>query len=362
MFQLHPFLVQPTFRNRVWGGKKLGPWVSRVTITSDHFAMKRTAGRVGEAWLLSDLPATVLDGRSPVITREVGVDSLHDLMANPPTRRALMGRATPAGTEGSPLFPLLLKLLDAGQNLSLQVHPDPTFAMRNPSALVKNEMWLVLEADPGAVIYRGIHPTVTREECKRHIEQNTLLSVMVTEPAHAGDCFWLPAGICHALGEGLLVAEVQTPSDTTFRVWDWGRSDPARSLDIESAMECMLLGDEQNLATLDRPHTPNVVRTDAIAIEGLVRSEWFDVERWIIHPGTSLQHSGIGVPVIWTILEGEFEMGPSATRLLRGATLVLPAHHSGLEGRTGPSGAEILVTTLEDPAKSNRQFGGLRLA
>ncbi len=362
MFELQPFLVQPIFRTRVWGGTKLGPWVSRDAAASDQFVKKRTAGKVGEAWLLADLPATVLDGRTSVFNPNAGVKSLHDLMCNPPIRRALLGRAAPAGTDASPMFPLLLKVLDAGENLSLQVHPDPKYSTRNPTALIKNEMWFVLQADEGASIYRGIDPAISKQECRERIESNSLLEVMVKTPVRAGDCFWLPAGICHALGAGLLVAEVQTPSDTTFRVWDWGRNDSARPLDIESALECMLLGDEQNLDGLDRPRIRNTVRTESISIEGLVRSEWFDVERWVVAADTPLQHDAIGVPVVWTILAGELSSGQFAKPLTRSATLVLPAHHTGLDGQAGPDGVEILVTTLDDPAKRRVDFGGLRLA
>lgn len=366
MIVLDPFLIHPIFRNRVWGGNRLGPWIAPTSTSSDKYQHCRARSAVGEAWLIADLPATILDGRTSIASGDNAGQTLHDVLQNPVQRRALMGRASSQGAsqgEGDAAgFPLLVKILDAGQNLSVQVHPDLEYSTRHPHSHLKSEMWLVLDADPDAVIYRGIHPEITRAQCERHIQQGTLLEIMITQPARPGDCFWLPSGICHALGAGVLVAEVQTPSDTTFRIWDWGRNDSARPLDLAAAMECLLLGTDQNLANLDRSRTPNLVRTDAIEIEGLVRTKWFDVERWTVRPATPLQHDGSGVPVVWTILEGEFTADSLPHVLRRGSTLVLPANHSGLEGRTGANGAEILVTTLPDPLKMSREFGGVHIA
>jgi len=358
---LDPFLIQPIFRNRVWGGDRLGPWLAPTSESNNKYQHSRARGSVGEAWLLADLPSSILDGRTLISSGDDAGQTLHDLLQNPVKRRALMGRAISQNETNEAGFPLLVKILDAAQNLSVQVHPDLEYSVRHPHSHMKSEMWFVLDADPGALIYRGIHPQITRAQCERHIHNDTLLEILITHPARRGDCFWLPSGICHALGAGVLVAEVQTPSDTTFRMWDWGRNDPARPLDISAAMECLLLGAEQDLANLDRPRSRNLVRTDSIEIEGLVRTDWFDVERWSVQPKTPLHHDGIGVPVIWTLLSGEFSCESSPHPLSRGATLVLPADHSGLEGRTGAEGAEILVMTLPDPLKMSREFGGVRI-
>ena len=360
MIVLDPFLVQPIFRNRVWGGNRLGPWLAPTSTSSDPYQSCRARSAVGEAWLVADLPATILDGRTAIASGDSAGLTIHDLMQNPVQRRALMGRALSQFDSENAGFPLLLKILDAGQNLSVQVHPDLSYSKQHPHAHMKSEMWFVLDANPGALIYRGIRPDITRAQCERHIQQDTLLEIMITHPARRGDCFWLPSGICHALGAGVLVAEVQTPSDTTFRMWDWGRNDPARPLDLAAAMECLLLGEDQNLANLDRARTPNIVHSDSIEIEGLVRTEWFDVEKWSVQPHTPLQHDGIGVPVIWTLLDGEFHADQFPQPLRRGTTLILPANHSGLLGQSGVQGAEILVTTLPDPLKSSTELGGVR--
>lgn len=362
MIALDPFLIQPIFRNRVWGGERLGPWLAPNSQSLDRFVQCRTRGSVGEAWLIADLPATILDGKTSIASGSHAGQTLHQLLCDPVLRRTLMGRALEHNKQNHAEFPLLVKILDAGQNLSVQVHPDARYSAHNPHSHMKSEMWLVLDADADAVIYRGIRPDITRAQCERHIQEDTLLEIMITQPARRGDCFWLPSGICHALGAGVLVAEVQTPSDTTFRMWDWGRNDPARPLDLKAAMECLLLGDDQDLANLDRARTPNLMRTQSIEIERLVRTDWFDVERWIARAGSALRHDGIGVPVVWTILDGSFCPANDAAPMPRGSTLILPAEHGGIDGVAGPDGVEILVTTLPDPAKLAHEFGGTRIA
>ncbi len=136
-------------------------------------------------------------------------------------------------------FPLLVKYLDARENLSVQVHPSPAYAAshQREGARLKTESWFVLEALPGALIYKGLRPGFTREALARSIDRGSVVEDMIAHPARPGDFHHLPSGTLHALGAGVLVAEVQTPSDTTFRVHDWGRS--GRPLHIEQALECV---------------------------------------------------------------------------------------------------------------------------
>ncbi|MSR45274.1 MAG: hypothetical protein EXS15_07990 [Phycisphaerales bacterium] len=362
MVALPPFLVHPIFRNRVWGGNRLGPWLAPTTTASDAYQRARTRGSVGEAWLVADLPPTTLEGKTRVASGGGSDETLADLLNNPLTRRALMGRALPRTVEGQLGFPLLLKVLDAAQNLSVQVHPSAQFSKSNPLMQEKSELWFVLDADEDALIYRGIRADISREQFAEHVQSNTLLDIMLSQPARRGDCIWLPSGVCHALGAGVLVAEVQTPSDTTFRIWDWGRQDPARPLRLDEAMECLLLGDDQRLDEFDMALPRPNVHGASISIEGLVKTKWFDVERWVVQPNTRLSHDGVGVPVVWTILEGALSAAPFSRPICRGSTIVLPAEHSGLDGSSGGDGVVILVTTLPDPLKNTVDFGGSRIA
>ena len=223
-------------------------------------------------------------------------------------------------------------------------------------------MWLVLDASENAVIYRGIRPDITPAQFLEHVERDTLLDIMIAQHVKRGECYWLPSGVCHALGSGVLVAEVQTPSDTTFRIWDWGRNDPARPLHLEMAMECLLLGEAQKLDELSNSGGAHVIHGESVAIESLVRTEFFDVERWVVKPNTPLTHDGIGVPVTWTILDGTLNAEPFDGTLQRGATIVLPADHTGLCGTCGRDGVELLVTTLPGHLEKHAEFGAIHLA
>ncbi len=367
MAALAPLLLSPIFRNRVWGGDRIGQWLAPSRVGDAAYEEARARGAVGEAWLLADLPATIFDGRTAIASPTGSATTLHDLLANPVTRRALLGRSCPTrkrdhAPQAEAGFGLLVKVLDAAQNLSVQVHPTADYSRRNPHAHMKSEMWYVLDAAADALIYRGIQPDITPAQFRMHVERDTLLEIMIAEPVKRGDCFWLPSGVCHALGAGVLVAEVQTPSDTTFRIWDWGRNDPARPLHIDMAMDCLLLGDAQNLAALTRTRDPFIIHGESVAIESLVRTEYFDVERWVVRPNANVQHDGIGVPVTWTVLDGELVTDSFEHPLRRGSTIVLPAEHTGLSARATNAGVELLVTTLPDHLQNTSEFGGIQTA
>jgi mannose-6-phosphate isomerase len=145
------------------------------------------------------------------------------------------------GDEGfTGMFPLLIKLLDCQDVLSVQVHPDPQTCRRLGEGAPKTECWYIISADPGAVIYKGLKKGVTREQFTEAIEQGTVADLLKKVEVQEGDCHFLPAGTAHAIGPGLLIAEIQTPSDTTYRVFDWNRIDDTgkkRQLHITQALE-----------------------------------------------------------------------------------------------------------------------------
>jgi mannose-6-phosphate isomerase len=153
----------------------------------------------------------------------------------------LLGSASPAREGG---FPLLVKFLDAREHLSVQVHPSPAYAAAHAGAHLKTECWYVLDAEPESVIFKGVRPGVGREEFERALRAGDgqgVVELLASVPAVVGDCHNLPSGTVHALGAGVLVAEVQTPSDTTFRVYDWAREygRAGREVHIEEALECI---------------------------------------------------------------------------------------------------------------------------
>jgi mannose-6-phosphate isomerase len=226
----YPLLFEPVLLPKVWGGDRLAKFGKAVS----------PGDRIGESWELADLAATSASGaggagvRSVIANGPLKGRTLHDAMDLWGER--LLGDAKPI--DGG--FPLLVKLLDARENLSVQVHPSAAYAAAHAGAKLKTECWYILEAQPGSVIYKGVKPGVTRETFAQHIADATVLNDLVSVPAVVGECHNLPSGTVHALGAGVVVAEVQTPSDTTFRVFDWGRK--GRALHISECLECMDLG------------------------------------------------------------------------------------------------------------------------
>ena len=215
---IYPYRFQPIYIEKIWGGRSL----ERV------FGRTLPAGKkIGESWELADLPeGTSLVSNGPLagtplteLTKQLGGD--------------LLGRAAPM-PDGR--FPLLLKLLDANDILSLQVHPDAeAVAEIGPQAALKTECWYTLDSRDG-YIYKGVEAGTTPEQFRSAIENDTVGDLVRRVDLSAGDFHYLPAGTVHALGPGLVVAEVQTPSDTTYRVTDWGRG---REIHVERSMQCI---------------------------------------------------------------------------------------------------------------------------
>ena len=234
--RIYPLKFEPIYKEKVWGGRAIETLGRRLP--------GGRRARIGESWELADLGATAASGgggeaaRSAVANGPLAGTTLHELLE----RRGpeLLGGAS-ANAAGE--FPLLVKFLDAQENLSVQVHPSPAYAAEHPDAHVKHEAWYVVSAAEGAAIYKGLRPGTRPEALRAALEANDAEAVeamLERVPVRAGDCHYLPSGTCHALGAGVLVAEAQTPSDTTFRVFDWGRT--GRELHIDEAMASMRFG------------------------------------------------------------------------------------------------------------------------
>jgi len=234
----------------------------------------------------------------------------------------LLGRLTltPAGD-----FPLLVKFLDSRQNLSVQVHPSEPYAAEHPEAHLKSEAWYIVEAEPGSVIYKGIHEGVTPAQFRAAIEANTREAVeplMIAVPARVGDCHYLPSGTCHALGKGILVAEVQTPSDTTFRVFDWGRQ--GRELHIGQAMQCIHFGPPDVAQYEKRTHVAGIFT----AVSCLVSCEFFRIEKVRMSEAYQ-QEIPYDQPTVWIVLKGKGRIelkNADPVPFTRGETLLLAAN------------------------------------
>jgi len=324
----YPLKFTPIYKQKVWGGRKLTS-LSR-TLPGD------ASTPIGESWELSDLAQTALSGG--------GGASEHSVIATGPLAGKTLNEA--CNLLGTALlgdlqltdtgeFPLLLKFLDSEQNLSIQVHPSEAYALAHPDAFLKSEAWYIIDALPGAVIYKGMREDVTPEQLQNALEQgspdtpgtpdspDSVIPLLNKVPVKKGDCHYLPSGTCHALGAGILAAEVQTPSDTTFRVFDWGRTD--RELHIDQAMQCIHFGPAppEIKQCETRSHIAGIFTT----VSCLVMCEHFRIEKVRMAAGYQ-QEIPYDQPAIWMVLEGaaqikspHFETVPVAP----GQTILIPA-------------------------------------
>ncbi len=282
----------PIAKARSWGAARLRNY-GKPTISGQP---------VGETWEVADLPESIADGQSRVVGGPYAGRTMRELRET--HREDLLGIATPA-PDGA--FPLLVKFLDAADNLSLQVHPDAAYVRLHPEAHLKTEAWIVVEATPGARVYRGIRESITAEEFYAALASGRVLEHIESFEVSRGDCVYLPSGTCHALGGGILAAEVQTPSDTTFRVWDWNRNDPSRTLDLDAARACMKFGASQRDGTKGFVRFAEAPTIDAagLSTRRLCRSAFFTIE-WIdAHHASSIPLAPTGIPEVWMTLAGE---------------------------------------------------------
>lgn len=300
---VYPYKLEPLYKDKIWGGRSL----------ERMFGRSLPAGNTGEAWELADLE----EGECRIANGRRKGQSLRQVVAE--EGAALLG-ATPLLPNGR--FPLLLKLLDAQETLSLQVHPDERAAREIPGAALKTECWYVLESR-GGFIYKGVKPGVTAEAFRAALERDDVVDLLARYDVRPGDFHWLPAGTVHALGAGVVIAEVQTPSDTTYRVSDWGRG---REIHVERAMQCIHFRPADDAAP-------------GAGGDALVKSPYFSVFRRTAKPGTrGLPEGGC---VAWMVLEGEgvirsntpdgrLEYRPGDTLLLPAAAreITLTAHRA----------------------------------
>jgi mannose-6-phosphate isomerase len=306
-----PLPFEPFLRSMPWGGERLARWLGRPAPAGTP---------IGEAWLVSDHPLHV----SRVSAGPLAGRTLRELMARHSAE--LVGR--PAGR-----FPLLVKLLDARENLSVQVHPDDADAARwAPGEGGKTEAWLVLDADPGATIYLGLKPGIDKTAFARELNAGTVPLCLRRYEPRPGECYFVPAGTVHALGSGLVVLEVQQTSDATFRLDDWGRVDAEgkpRALHLEAGLACLK---EQPAGA--GPQPPRPLHEGG---EQLVDCPYFQLNRLA---GAGTQE--VRGPGILVGLEGAAVLrSPSgAMTLPRGAAVLLPV---GCKGAVEPGGHAVLA-------------------
>ena len=249
-----PLFLQSVMPEEIWGGTHLRG-VFGYDIPSDH---------VGEYWAISAHPngvSTIKNGRYAGQTLDVLYAEHRELFGN----------------RQEPVFPLLTKILDANDWLSVQVHPDDAYGLEHEGELGKTECWYIIAAEPGAEIIYG-HNAKSKEELRQQIESKDWENLLTKVPVKAGDFFYVPSGTMHAIGAGIMVLETQQSSDTTYRVYDFDRKDDQgnlRELHLEKSIDVLNIGEPAN----SRPVTTKV---DDLKSTLLVASDFFAVYKWEI--------------------------------------------------------------------------------
>lgn len=292
-----PLFLQSVMHEKIWGGTKL----------RDEFGYEIPSDKVGEYWAISAHPhgvSTIKNGRFA----GMGLDKVYA------EHRDLFGNSN------KPVFPLLTKILDANDWLSVQVHPDDHYAMEHEGELGKTECWYVIAADEGAEIIYG-HNAQSREELRQQIEKKEWDTLLTKVPVKAGDFFYVPSGTMHAIGSGILILETQQSSDTTYRVYDFDRKDAQgnlRELHLEKSIDVLNIGAPAN----SRPVT---VKADDLQSTLLVASDFFAVYKWEVSGKVAIEKT---VPYsLVSVLAGQgmLTVDEKAYPIVKGDHFILPS-------------------------------------
>ena len=284
---LYPFTFKPIFKTRLWGARNLERLYGKPLDAPP-------AEPVGESWEISDRPGDA----SVIATGPLAGRDLRWLMQE--HRRDVLGAdAAPDGP-----FPLLVKILDAQETLSVQVHP-PAYLAPKLGGEPKTEMWYIADARPDAVLYAGLKAGVTREEFERRIRDGSVADALHRVPVKAGDVMFLPSGRLHAIGGGNVIFEIQQNSDTTYRVFDWNRVErdgKPRKLHIEESLASIDFNDfEPRL--INSIYSPN----PKFSVRLLVEDPLFHVDAVRVQRGERF-HLRSGVAQILGIVRGRLHV------------------------------------------------------
>ncbi len=301
--ELYPLIFDPILKDRIWGGTKLESDLGKTNLPT------RTTG---ESWELSAVEGDV----SVVREGSYAGKPLTELLENYPAE--LLGTKVHAqfGTQ----FPLLFKFLDAREDLSIQVHPNDKLAKERHNSFGKTEMWYVMQADEGSRIIVGFKHKSSAEEYLQHLENKNLIEILNEVPAEKGQVFFLETGTIHAIGAGIVIAEIQQTSDITYRIYDWDRVDAngkGRELHVEQALDAM----NYNTTDTQKYYTQEPNKSNA-----MVDCPYFTTNFLPLDGSTAFSRDGSSFTV-FICTDGAFsvEFGGKKFDFKKGDTVLIPA-------------------------------------
>lgn len=302
---LYPLTFKTIFKDKIWGGQKI-----RTELGKDFGELPNC----GETWEVSGVEGNI----SVVKNGALADSSLRDLIDQ--YKGELVGERVyeAFGSE----FPLLIKFIDANDDLSVQVHPDDEVAMKKHHSFGKTEMWYVMQADEGSSLISGFNQTITKEEYLNKFNEGKLMDILNREEVNAGDVFFLPAGRVHTIGKGLLIAEIQQTSDITYRIYDFDRVDAngkGRELHFEDAIEVM------DFQKHDQYKTPYQEQPDKRNL--LVTNKYFNTTKLSLTKEMPVDLSDVDSFKIYICLDGKFSLryGEEDYSFGKGDAVLVPA-------------------------------------
>lgn len=303
---LYPVKFEPILKDKIWGGQKLS------TLLGKDF---KGLPNSGESWEISSVPGEV----SVVANGHLKGKSLNEIIRE--YKGDLVGHKV--YSKYGDQFPLLIKFIDANDNLSVQVHPDDRLAKTRHNSFGKTEMWYVVQADRNAKLISGFDTQIEKDEYKSYVESGRIMNVLAKHEVSSGDVFFIPAGRIHAIGAGILIAEIQQTSDVTYRIYDFDRKDHlgnTRELHINEAIEA------NDYSVYGEYKTSyEVAPNEAINI---VECEYFTTNVIDVKGEQSKDYSHLDSFVIYVCVEGEVSVCKKDLgeyELKTGETLLLPA-------------------------------------
>ncbi|MCO6359868.1 type I phosphomannose isomerase catalytic subunit [Roseivirga pacifica] len=322
---LYPLKFDTIFKDKIWGGEKIN------TILGKDFS---PLPNCGETWEISGVPGNL----SKVSEGPLKGWTLPELIEE--FKEELVGKKVfeQYGTE----FPLLVKFIDAAQDLSIQVHPNDKLAKARHNSLGKSEMWYIFQADEGAKLISGFNKDTNQQEYLEYLESGRLTEILNEEEVNAGDCFYLPAGRVHTIGKGLLLAEIQQSSDVTYRIYDFDRTDDQgnkRELHTEQALDAL---DYKHYSEYKTPYKKAL--NEAVP---LVKSQYFQTNLLEFTTGIIREHYRKDSFVIYTSVQGEaqIECMGQTTKISMGNAVLIPQKAPEIHLRTN-SGFKMLETFM----------------
>jgi mannose-6-phosphate isomerase len=320
----YPLLLKPVYKNYIWGGNRI-PAVYNRPVDPD--------GIYAESWEIADRP----EGMSIVTNGSLASRSLRDLVET--FGAGLLGEGTPGD-----VFPLLVKVIDAREHLSVQVHPN-----NGNAALVggepKTEMWYVLHADPGTKVFAGLRDGIDREQFLAALNENRLDEVLRTVPVSAGDVVFVPGGRVHAIDAGCFLLEIQQNSNTTYRVYDWGRAGSEgrpRELHVEKALQVIDWHDSRDPKVAPGPS----VARGANSLRTALECDLFRCEHAVIREPMTVEKSHRFHALFITAGEARVDTADAGEQLVSGTSCLVPADAPSYDIRPIGGETELLKISL----------------